>query len=36
MTDPDRGRFQRTLLRVMAVQVVSLILLGLLQWHYSG
>ena len=36
-TTPDAGsRFRKTLLRVMAVQVVSLILLWLLQQHYSA
>jgi hypothetical protein len=34
-TDPKaRARFQRNLVRVMAVQVVTLILLWLLQRHY--
>jgi len=34
--DADAGaRFRRTLVRVMAVQVVSLCLLWLLQWYYS-
>ena len=34
---PDHGRrlFRRTLLRVMAVQVATLLLLWLLQTHYS-
>ena len=37
MTGPDAGsRFRRTLVRVMAVQVVSLILLWLLQQHYTA
>ena len=36
-TDPAAGaRFRKTLLRVMAVQIVSLILLWLLQQHYSA
>ena len=36
-TDPDAGvRFRKTLVRVMAVQIVSLILLWLLQQHYSA
>jgi hypothetical protein len=35
--DPDaRARFRRTLFRVMAVQVVSLVLLWLLQRHYAA
>jgi hypothetical protein len=36
-TSPDeaRRRFRATLLKVMTVQVVSLIVLGLLQWHYT-
>jgi len=34
-TDADAGRrFRRTLVRVMTVQVVSLLLLWLLQQHY--
>lgn len=32
----DTQRFRRTLVRVMAVQIVSLIALWLLQTHYSG
>lgn len=35
-TPEDRARFRRTLLRVMTVQVVSLILLWLLQRHYAA
>ena len=36
-TAPDAGsRFRQTLVRVMAVQVVCLILLWLLQQHYSA
>ena len=36
-TAPDAGsRFRKTLVRVMAVQIVSLILLWLLQQHYSA
>jgi hypothetical protein len=36
-TTPDAGaRFRKTLVRVMAVQIVSLILLWLLQQHYSA
>ena len=30
------GRFKQTLVRVMAVQVVTLVLLWLLQSHYAG
>jgi hypothetical protein len=32
---PDRARFRRTLVRVMAVQVVTLVLLWLLQRRYT-
>lgn len=32
---PDPGRFRRTLVRVMSVQVVTLLLLWLLQYRYS-
>jgi hypothetical protein len=32
---PDDGRFKRTLLRVMSVQVITLLLLWLLQHRYS-
>ena len=36
-TAPDAGaRFRRTLVRVMAVQIVSLVLLWLLQQHYTA
>jgi hypothetical protein len=44
MTDPndqpaataeDRARFRRTLVKVMAMQVVALVLLWLLQSHYA-
>jgi hypothetical protein len=38
MTAPqpsDPGRFRRNLVRVMSVQVVTLILLWLLQQHYT-
>ena len=35
-TTPDAGaRFRRTLIRVMVVQIVSLVLLWLLQRHYT-
>ncbi len=33
--DPGAPQFRRTLLRVMAVQVATLLLLWLLQIHYS-
>jgi hypothetical protein len=37
MTDKDTGRrFRRTLASVMAVQVVTLLLLWLLQTHFSS
>ena len=32
---PERARFRRTLVKVMAMQVVALILLWLLQSHYT-
>jgi hypothetical protein len=32
----DRGRFRQNLVRVMTVQVITLILLWLLQRHFSG
>lgn len=32
---PDEGRFRRTLVRVMSVQLVTLILLWLLQHRYT-
>jgi hypothetical protein len=32
---PDNAAFRRTFLRVMAVQVVTLLLLGLLQWTWG-
>jgi hypothetical protein len=35
-TEPDAGaRFRRTLVRVMAVQVIALALLWMLQQHYT-
>ena len=34
--ETDTNRFRRTLVRVMAVQVVTLILLWLLQARYGG
>ena len=33
--DDARRRFRTTLVKVMTVQVVSLVLLGLLQWYYT-
>ena len=35
MSEESRARFRRTLVRVMTVQVVTLLLLGLLQWRFS-
>ena len=35
MSEETRARFRRTLVRVMSVQVVTLLLLGLLQWRFS-
>jgi hypothetical protein len=35
-SSPDRRRFRQTLLRVMAVQVLTLLALWLLQVTYSG
>ena len=32
----DAARFRRTLARVMSVQVLTLVLLWLLQWRYGG
>ena len=32
---PDAGRFRRTLVRVLGVQVITLVLLWLLQHRYS-
>jgi hypothetical protein len=34
-SDADRVRFRRTLVRVMAVQVVAVLLLWLVQRHYT-
>jgi hypothetical protein len=34
--ETDRDRFRRTLVRVMTVQVVTLVLLWLLQSRYGG
>ncbi len=36
MSEESRARFRRTLVRVMGVQVVTLLLLGLLQWRFSN
>ena len=36
MPDPAQSKFRRTLLSVMAVQVVALILLWLVQSRYNG
>lgn len=33
---PDATRFRRTLVRVMSVQIVTLVLLWLLQRHYAA
>lgn len=35
MSEESRARFQKTLVRVMTVQVITLLLLGLLQWRFS-
>jgi hypothetical protein len=35
MSRENNERFKRTLIRVMSVQVITLLLLGLLQWRYS-
>jgi hypothetical protein len=35
MSQEGNARFRRTLVRVMTVQVVTLLLLGLLQWRFS-
>jgi len=35
MSDESRARFRRTLVRVLSVQIVTLLLLGLLQWRFS-
>jgi hypothetical protein len=31
----SKTRFRKTLVRVMAVQIIALALLGLLQWRYT-
>jgi hypothetical protein len=35
MSEPTSSRFRRNLLRVMAVQIVTLFLLWLLQQHFA-
>jgi len=35
MSVDGNARFRKTLVRVMAVQIIALALLGLLQWRYS-
>ncbi len=35
MTEPSPSRFRRNLIRVMAVQIVTLLLLWLLQRHFT-
>ena len=35
MNEESRARFRRTLVRVMSVQIVTLLLLGLLQWRFG-
>jgi hypothetical protein len=35
MSEESNARFKRTLIRVMTVQVVTLLLLGLLQWRFT-
>ena len=35
MSVEKNGKFKQTLVRVMSVQVVTLLLLGLLQWRFS-
>jgi hypothetical protein len=35
MSDDTRGRFRRTLVRVMSVQIVALLLLWLLQKSFT-
>ena len=35
-TDEERARFRRTLVKVMAMQVLALVLLWLLQTRYAG
>ena len=35
MSEDNRARFRRTLIRVMTVQIITLALLGILQWRYT-
>ena len=35
MSEENRARFRRTLIRVMTVQIITLALLGVLQWRYT-
>lgn len=35
MSAENEGKFKQTLFRVMSVQVITLLLLGLLQWRFS-
>ena len=35
MSIESNERFKKTLIRVMTVQVVTLLLLGLLQWRFT-
>jgi len=35
-SEPDRARFRRTLVRVLTVQVITLVLLGVLQIAFSS
>jgi hypothetical protein len=35
MSVEGNTRFRKTLVRVMAVQIIALALLGLLQWRYT-
>jgi hypothetical protein len=35
MSGESNGKFKQTLIRVMSVQVITLLLLGLLQWRFS-
>jgi hypothetical protein len=35
MSADGNTRFRKTLLRVMAVQIIALAILGLIQWRYT-
>ena len=35
MSTENSERFKKTLIRVMSVQVITLLLLGLLQWRFA-